>query len=208
MSLLYYFPNRPVLIPPDPVDPLHPEPNYINSLQASGKFVGEQKFNGDNVQIYTDDFSIWNRKKERHNYRLPEATKKELKQFPKGCLLNAELMNNHTKTVKDLLILHCVMAWKGKPLLGKTWGDSRDILEGLAWLPQSELGQTNYGCHLLLSRTWTTGFWDLFKKADGKIIEGIVLKNPAGKLVHSTTPIDDVPWMKKIRLPKPEQYSF
>jgi hypothetical protein len=60
---------------------------------------------------------------------------------------------------------------------------------------------------LLLSRTWKTGFWNLFKRADGKIIEGIVLKNPAGKLVHSTTPIDDVPWMKKIRVPS-KKYSF
>ena len=48
MKLLYWYPNRPLLIPPDPLDPLNPKPDYLNSLEASGKYVAEQKWNGDN----------------------------------------------------------------------------------------------------------------------------------------------------------------
>jgi len=191
MSLLYFYPNRPTLIPPDPNNPLQPKPDYLNSLERSGKYVGEQKWNGDNVQIYTDDLSFWNRTGGRLKYKPPATMIEELKAFPKGCILNAELMHNHTITVKNLLIVHCLMAHKGKPLLGYTWGQAREILEG--W---------KYGEHVKLSPIWKTGFWDLFQKADGKIIEGIVLKDPTGLLRFSTTPLPNdgsVSWMLKVR---------
>jgi hypothetical protein len=64
-----------------------------------------------------------------------------------------------------------------------------------------------YGNHLVLSQVWREGFWNLWKGTDGEIIEGIILKDPTGKLVFSTTFIDSVPWMLKIRKPS-KKYSF
>jgi hypothetical protein len=92
------------------------------------------------------------------------------------------------------------MAWQGEYLLGKTWGDSRDILDKC-------IDQGLSGEHVRVSKIWRTGFWDLFQAADGKIIEGIVLKDPKGKLLHTTTLPKDMPWMLKVRKPC-KKYSF
>ena len=99
-------------------------------------------------------------------------------------------MNYRTIGIKDILIVHCIMAWKGKLLLGKTWGDSRKILD-----------DQPSGAHVQVSPTYKTGFWNLFEEADGQTIEGIIIKRLAGKLIFSCTPIDDVSWMFKFRKP-------
>jgi hypothetical protein len=88
------------------------------------------------------------------------------------------------------------MAHEGKPLIGSTWGDSRKILETFT-----------YGSHVVLSNIWKKGFWDLWNKADGSIIEGIILKDPKGVLKFSTSPVNDVSWMLKIRKPS-KKYSY
>jgi hypothetical protein len=58
-----------------------------------------------------------------------------------------------------------------------------------------------------LSEVWTCGFWDLYGRADGAIVEGIVLKDPRGVLKFSTTPLADVSFMRKVRKPC-KKYSF
>ena len=115
----------------------------------------------------------------------------DLHKLPKKSIINAELIHFKTKTIKHQILIHCIMAYKGQLLTGKTWGDSRHILENL----------TCYSQHLVLSPVWTSGFWDLFQTADGKIIEGIILKDPSGKLQFSTQPIKGVSWMLKVRKP-------
>jgi hypothetical protein len=212
---LFYYPNRPMLVPPDPQNPLCPQPTYINGLEAQGLYDGaEFKWNGDNTTVYTDDLSFWNRQGKRLSYTPHPGMIKELKRFPKRSILNGELMHRHTKQVKDLLILHCVMGWDGKLLLGKTWGYSRQILEHLAWLPRTVGTQLSYGCHVVLAQVHPAGkvsgkWWDLFNQARAcdDSIEGIVLKNSKGKLIFSVNPIADVNFMLKIRKPS-KKYSF
>jgi ATP-dependent DNA ligase len=198
MPLLYYFPNRPILIPPDPTNPLDPKPDYLNSLEQSGKYIAERKWNGDNCYIYTyqNHYEFWNRHKDRLSYQPSPEVLAELDQLPKNCILNVECVNSRTKTIKHYLVAHCLMAFDGKPLLGKTWGDSRKILETWTW-----------GQHVVLSEIFTKNFWDHFNEADVTTVEGIVLKDPTGRLVHSTTPIKDVSYMLKVRKPcKKYQY--
>jgi hypothetical protein len=122
--------------------------------------------------------------------------KEELSKWPKNMVINAELMNYRTKDIKNVLIVHCVMVYNGKPLIGKTWGDSRKILDDC---PSQTCVQ--------VSQLYQSGFWKLFEEADGNVIEGIILKQPAGKLVFSTTPIPDVGFMYKIRKPS-KKYPF
>lgn len=186
--MIFYYPNRPILIPPSEL--------HLKNMEESGKYIAEKKWNGDNVLINTDTLEIWNRHKERHRFVPDELMREELSHWPKHTVINAELMNYRTKTVKNLLIAHCIMVWKGKPLIGKTWGDSRKILENQP-----------SGICLQVSQTYQSGFWELFQSADGTIIEGIIIKDPKGKLVFSTTPIPDVSWMKKIRKPC-KKYQF
>ena len=205
--MLFYYPNRPILIAADPDNPMEPKPDNLNRLESQGKYVAEQKWNGDNTLIFTDDWSFWNRRKERLHYRPSEEVLKELKAvFPKGCIINCETVDTKTKTVKDLLVVHCLMAWEGSYLIGKTWGASRAILEGLG-LPLTVFGQSAYTNHVLLSRTTSEGFWNLYQMADGPIIEGIILKDAKGKLVFSTTPPPEVSYMLKVRVPS-KKYNF
>lgn len=209
---MFYYPNRPTLVPIDPLNPLNPQPTYINKLEASGDYVGEYKWNGDNTTIYTDDLSFWNKEGKRLCYTPHPDMIKELKKFPKHSRLNAELMHRHTKKVKDLLIIHSVMEWEGELLIGKTWGHSRKILESLAWLPRTIGTQLSYGCHVLLAqihKPTDSCFWNMFQAACvcDDAIEGVVLKNPSGKFVFSAQPINNVSWMLKIRKPC-KKYSF
>ena len=192
--MVYYYPNRPILIPPDPKNPLEPKPDYLTGLED--RYVAEQKWNGDNTLIFTDTLELWNRSRARLKYAPAGKVREELEQLPKGCLINAELVHNHTKTVKNTIIIHCIMIYKGEPLFGKTWADSRAILE-----------EFKYGEHVRLSPLWTSGFFDLWNKADGEVIEGIVLKDPSGLLKFSMVPIADISWMLKVRKPC-KKYSF
>ena len=186
---IYYYPNRPVLIPPDKA--------YIDQLENSNQYVGELKWNGDNTLLDTNKpTEFWNRHKERHRFVPSPAMMEELSKWPKNMVINAELMNYRTKDIKNTLIVHCVMIWDGKPLIGKTWGDSRKILDDM---PR--------GDHVKVSEIFQTQFWDRFQATDGTTIEGIILKNPTGKLVFSTTPIPDVSFMYKIRKPS-KKYQF
>lgn len=196
--LLYYYPNRPTLIPADAQNPMNPTSTSLDELEKSRRWVAEQKWNGDNALIYTntDPPTFWNRTHGVLKYKPTSVMLNQLKCIPKNSVVNGELVHSKTKTVKNLLVLHCIMAWDGKLLLGKTWGYSRHLLEGLGLPPQ---GQFNDG--VVVSRVWKTGFWNLFQAADGKIIEGIVLKDPKGKLVFSTSPVGDVSWMLKVRKP-------
>ena len=197
LNSAYWYPNRPTLMPADPANVYNPGRAYIDSLEASKLYVAELKWNGDNTLIYTDTDTWWNRHKEHLNYRpSPEVIEEMHKVFPTGCIVNAETVNRCTKNIKNKIVVHCLMAYKGQLLLGKTWGDSRKILEDLDFS----------GCtHVKLSQTHKTGFWDLFQSAwhGGPEIEGIILKNPKGKLVFSTNqkPAEDVSWMMKIRKP-------
>jgi len=193
MAFPYFYPNRPTLIPPDPVNPLNPSPDYINSLDQSGKYIAEKKWNGDNTLIYTDGPNpvLWNRDRSRLCYIPSPEVITELGRLPKGAIFNAETVHKKTKTVKHLLIVHNILAYNNEPLYGWNWGRARKLLESLDC----------YGDHIQLSQTYPTGFWDLWNQADGEVIEGIILKDPTGILVHSTSRVDDVPWMKKIRKP-------
>ena len=194
--MIFYYPNRPTLRPVDPRDILNPTSWYLDELEATGKYVAELKYNGDNIYIDTDNpTQFWNRHKQPHRYVPPAGMLEEISKFPGGSLLNAELLNFKIKEsdgadVKNVIVVHCVMKWEGKLLIGKTWGHSRALLENFS-----------SGKHLHISEIYKKDFWKLYQSADGKKIEGIILKEPSGKLVFSTSQIDDVPWMIKFRHP-------
>lgn len=195
LNSIYYYPNRPMLTSADPDNPSNPSRAYIDRLEASGMYVAELKWNGDNTLIYTDNETWWNRTKAPLRYLAPPEVKEELRSiFPKGTIINVETVDRCTPTIKDKIVVHCLMAYNGELLHGKTWGEQRAILEGLNFSGSK---------HVILSQTWKRGFWDLFQYAceQDASIEGIILKNPAGRLVFSAKPIKDVSWMLKIRKP-------
>ena len=152
--MLYYYPNRPSLIPPDPDNPMDPEPDYINGLDRSGKYVAEQKWNGDNTLIHLDTMTFWNRRHEKLHYSpLPEVMEElaRWKEVAGDAIINCETVHSKTTTIKHTLIVHCVMAWQGEYLIGKTWGESRDILDDC-------IDKGLSGEHVQVSKIWRSGF--------------------------------------------------
>lgn len=206
---MFYYPNRPMLVPPDPINPANPKPDYIKSLENQHKYLAFYKWNGDNVLINTSDMSFRNRQGKHLAYIPHPDMIKELERFPKNSILNGELLHRHTKNVKDLLILHCVMQWEGQPLQGKPWSYSRQLLESLGWLSYTWETALSYNSHVLLEQSHEHGFWEMFEEAIrcDNSIEGIILKDPSGILKLSAVPIADVSWMLKIRKPC-KKYSF
>jgi len=185
---MFYYPNRPILMPPDK--------QTIQNLEDSGSYIAEQKFNGDNITYKTSEKEFWNRDNTKSRYRATPEVQKELNKFPKHSDINLELMHYHEKTLKNILIVHCIMVLEGHTLLGKTYEDSRKIIESF-----------KYGEHVKLSIIYRKNFWNLFEQADGTITEGIVLKRLNGKIQFSTSPLANVPWMFKVRKPC-KKYSF
>lgn len=198
--MIYYFPNRPLLDVADPDSPADPSSDYLDSLEEEGRWLAEQKWNGDNCLVHINpdgSTEFWNRQKARLKYVPTPEVKDELSRWPKDSVINCELVHSKTKGVKNLLMVHTIMRWEGAWLRGHTWGQSRDILDGcIDW------GLDQY--HIRISRVWKRNFFQLFMDADGSIIEGIILKDPDGKLVFSATASGkgiEVPWMRKFRKP-------
>lgn len=195
--MIYYYPNRPTLVPPDPENPMDPSSDYLDSLEESGRYLAEQKWNGDNCLVYIHKdgtFRFWNRHKKILKYTASDEVIEELKLWPKDSVLNAELVHSKTTDFKNLFIVHTIMRWEGTWLRGQSWGYSRSILEDC-------INHGLSGVHIQVSKVWTHGFFQLFQQADGKVIEGLVLKDPEGLIKFSATLIPDVPWMLKVRKP-------
>lgn len=204
--MIYYFPNRPILCPPDPKNPLNPQPDFLNSLEATGRFLAEIKWNGDNTLIHLDQWPpvFWTRHKTRLKYTPTDEVLAELKRWRDwagDAILNAETLHSKTKEIKNTLIVHCIMAFRGEYLIGKKWGDSRAILD-------KAIDEGLSGSQVQVSPVWESGFWRLFQEADGAVREGIILKDPKGMLVFSATQLRDVPWMKKFRKPSKRIGAF
>ena len=103
--LLYYYPNRPTLIPADAQNPMNPTSTSLDELEKSRRWVAEQKWNGDNALIYTntDPPTFWNRTHGVLKYKPTSVMLNQLKCIPKNSVVNGELVHSKTKTVKNLL---------------------------------------------------------------------------------------------------------
>lgn len=120
---------------------------------------------------------LWNWHKTCRRY-VPSA---DLNRFPKGVILNVELVDYWTRTVKGLVIIYSNL-----PLIGGTWGALRNLLESFY-----------HGDHVKLSKIFKADFWEHFQEADSNIIEGIIFKEVGRKLVFSTLPIKNTPFKER-----------
>jgi hypothetical protein len=131
--------------------------------------------------------------------------------FPPGdwYVLCAELLHSKTKTIKDTLFIHDILVEKSVFLLDSTFADRQKILEPFktnveAWSHYVIDGQNK----LWLAKNFTTGFRTLFDAIrDPTIDEGLVLKDPQGRLKMCVSPTDNASWCVKARYPT-KNYRF
>ena len=124
--------------------------------------------------------------------------------FPekKWFVLCAELMHSKTKEIKNTIYIHDMLVWQSEMLLESTFRERQVILD--------ERLKTNVEAHSHYvvdaeGKIWYAkrfeknfnGIWVSIKEP--KIDEGLVLKNPEGKLRACLTEKENASWQVKCR---------
>jgi hypothetical protein len=160
------------------------------------------------------DVILMNRHGESHKaWFITEHLKGELARlFPenKWFLLVAEIMHSKGPTIKDTLFVHDMLVWKSDMLLDSTFKERQDILDNR--LITNVEGHSHYVLDdknkLWYAKRFDKDFKKIFNSIrDPKIDEGLVLKDPEGKLRNCLTPTDNSYWMVKCRH-KSKGYAF
>jgi ATP-dependent DNA ligase len=158
-------------------------------------WVAEVKKNGDRLVLVKDSgrFTFWNRQKTMLKYVPPDEMTEELHKLaiPNGTQLDAELLHNHTKNIKNQIYFYDVYTWNDKPV--ETDFKSRRLM--------LEINIPLAGKHICLAtqfqgEDFKTLFDNVIKAEEN---EGLVMKNLTGFIVFNTFKSPDVPWQIKIR---------
>lgn len=125
-------------------------------------------------------------------------------------ILVAELLHNKTQSIKDTLYFHDVIVYRNEHLVGTTFAMRQVLLDGV--LPLGNAAESH--SHWVLThgvwraKNMTKDFLKTFKSIkDTKVDEGLVVKNPEGKLVWCLKPGVNSSWQVKVRYPA-KNYQF
>ena len=188
LRMRYFYPNRPLLVSPDS--------KTVDEMDANPNCVAEIKKNGDRLVLIKKDgqFTFYNRHRSVLKYQPIPAMLEELQSLniPDGTQLDAELMHNHTKNVKNLIYFYDIYVWGGD-LMTEAFGIRRKQLEDLFFVGHD-------GQHLELAKQYHSGFHQLFNEViQNDEDEGLVMKNLKGELVFDRKKSVDVWWQVKVR---------
>lgn len=198
-SFKYLYPPRPeAAIPPD----------MLGWYEKRG-WVAQYKKNGTNtiIAISPDKkFTAMNRHAENHKaWQLTDYIKQELiRLFPESCwiVLVAEIMHSKTKTIKDTIFIHDILVYQNKFLIDSTFENRQLLLDSK--LKTNVETQTHYACDannkIWYAKRFTKDFEKLFSDIkDPTVDEGLVLKNPKGKLNSCSKQTSNASWQVKVR---------
>lgn len=206
------------LWPPRPENAIPPE--LLNFYEAKG-WCAQYKKNGTCGLIFISpekDVTSMNRHKEDHRtWDLNTYLKMELiKRFPepKWYVLVCEILHLKTPTIKDTIYVFDVLVWQGVFLFDSTFLERAALLDER--LITKKVKEEN--SHYILDPEGNGKIWyakrffgNLFNMwmaiSDIKIDEGLVLKNPDGKLGGCMRAKDNSNWQVKCRKAH-KNYSF
>jgi hypothetical protein len=194
------------LFPPRPDAAIPPQ---MLMFYEKKKWVAQYKKNGTNCVIWiTPQKKIIIKSRHGENHKAwamtPYLEKELIRLFPekKWFVLCSELMHSKTPTIKDTIYIHDMLVWKSKFLLSSTFMERQLLLD--ARLKTNVETQTHYVCDeqgkVWYAKRFEKGFNALFMAIkEPKIDEGLVLKDPNGKLRRCFTPKDNSSWQVKCR---------
>lgn len=199
---MYWFPNRPFLQPRDflaRMDSTEPHPNL-----PAGNWLAEPKLNGDRLVLLREASGRWhffNRHKKELKYRQPVemlAALDALHPWKGDCQLDGELLHNHTKGVKNLVVLYDVYVLNGEPVRAPL-SERQRWLDGLGngRIPVWFHGITAPVC--LSTRVhgdYSRHFSELTRLEE---VEGLVFKRLDGMLSFNPNSSPDMTWQIKVR---------
>jgi len=188
----------------------------LNYYEKRG-WLAQFKKNGTNTIIGiapNQTFHAMNRHAANHKaWHLTDHIKKDLlRLFPdkKWFVLCAEIMHSKTPTIKDTIYIHDMLVWKGEFLLDSTFLERALMLDER--LITNVESNTHYVCDsegkIWYAKRFDKDFKTLFQSIKQvKIDEGLVLKDPNGKLRACKTPTENSSWQIKCRH-KAKGYAF
>lgn len=202
--------------PPRPDNAIPPE--LLNFYERKG-WWGQFKKNGTCSIIAISpekEFTAMNRHNSTHKtWSLNDYLKTELiKLFPEKVwyVLVAEILHLKTAEIKNTIYIFDMLVWKSEFLFDSTFAARQEILDKRLVTKVEE--KTHYVCdHEGKGKIWYAkrfegGFFDLWMGIeDPKVDEGLVLKNPEGKLKSCRAAKDNTSWQVKCRK-KHKNYAF
>lgn len=172
-------------------------------------WLAQYKKNGTNtiIGISPDKtFHAMNRHAAEHKaWQLTEHIKTELvRLFPekKWFVLCAEIMHSKTPTIKDTIYIHDMLVWHSEFLLDSLFIERQKLLDER--LITNVESHSHYVCDsdgkIWYAKRFDSGFKELFMAIrNATIDEGLVLKDPNGKLRSCRTQSENSGWQVKCR---------
>lgn len=187
----FLFPPRPEQATP---------PSLIRHYEMAG-YIAQVKKNGTcNVIAVSPNKEIIC--ETRHNEPHKQWHPNSMEAFKKGngwCVFVAELMNNKTKTVKNVNYINDILVYDGNYLVGTSFADRQRLLSNL-FTPMDEC----YSHYVIDNTTWlaknyTAGFRALYDSLEGDGDEGLVFKQPDAVLAPCSSVSANSKWLAKVR---------
>jgi len=206
-----------VMFPPRPSGSIQPE--QVGDYPG---WVAQRKFNGTRTVVLIDPegaVHLRTRHRAEHKaYKITADMRASLQALPldRGSwhVLDGELLNNKTRGVKDRLVLFDLLVHDSKYLVGTTYGNRLDMLDFTLSEPneyEQETGRKlafRVNENVWFAETFRENFSGHFQELlDLDEIEGLVLKDPGGKLVPGVTENNNEAWLIRVRKPH-KNYAF
>lgn len=215
------FRQKIILYPPRPDTSI-----TSDTLEKYPGWVAQRKWNGTRNLIYIlpdGSYELYNRHKSPHKaYKITRSMDASIRELISRCkpgvfyVFDSELMDAKTKKLKDKIVLYDALVFDGEYLLGATYEHRYGLLKTLLGNPTAHEEDTGHRLALKFNQnlwlsevfTITKDFKKLFDQAlDKDEIEGLVLKDPRGKLDFGTRETNNGGWLIRVRKPH-KNYQF
>jgi hypothetical protein len=151
-------------------------------------------------------------------YVLTDAMMGSLRalKLPKGVdhLLDGGVFRKGELRIRDRIVLWDILVFSGRYLLGSRYGDRYRFLRKCCGNPNRRETETGRGlglrinANLWLIEEFTEHFSELYESyVDLDEVEGLMLKDPRGKLEWGLQPENNSSWQLRVRKPHPN-YAF
>lgn len=224
-SLMLRYKKMFVMWPPRPEGSIPPE-----DLPRYPGWLVQRKFNGTRTLVFLDpDGRVHLRGRHQQNHRAYKPTSGMLESLGRlreskntdateWQVFDGELLHNKTRNLKDRLVLFDVLVHDGQYLIGTSCQDRVKLLSAILGDPKDHESET--GRQIALSwdkRVWLAETFSpktgtqtirLFQELlDLDEIEGLVLKDPLGRLEPGVTEKNNSSWLIRCRKPH-KNYQF
>jgi len=189
----------------------------LDFYERTMQWVAQYKKNGTNtiIGISPDKkFIAMNRHNDNHKtWQLTDHIKKELAAIfsgPYWYVICAEILHLKTPMIKDTIYIYDILVFESRFLYGSKFSERQKILDPI--LTTERETESHYVCDSenkiwyakLINKDFKKIFWEI---KDPAIDEGLVLKDPNGKLLKCDKPTSNSGWQAKCRY-QTKNYQF